>query len=210
MYDFVSVRLLLGRAYAVADEDDVTVDGDVILGPLGPGDEVVAVAGRRGVAALAQREGGLRRHPHERHRLEVGAARTSGLEPEGLERRRNVLGREPSAACRRGATLEQVVRQVLDVRVDRPRVDGRQGRLARGAALRGRMPGEREGEGEAEGERTTTERDHEKPPGRWSNGVEEKPLLRSRQRGGFLGCSWAPGGGPSAKLPQPDRPAGGG
>src|SRR5439155_27236995 len=108
-----------------------------------------------------------------------------------------------------GATLEQVVRQVLDVRVDRPRVDGRQGRLGRGAALPGRMPGEREGEGEAEGERTTTERDHKKPPGRWKNGVNEIRLLGSEQGVIIRACSRHWGGAPSASFPNRSGSRGG-
>src|SRR2546422_8557664 len=47
-YAFVIVPLPFGGARTVADEDEVTVDGDVLLGPLGPGDEVVAVAGACG------------------------------------------------------------------------------------------------------------------------------------------------------------------
>ncbi len=78
----VVVPLPFRGANAVADEHDVTVGGDVGLRSLAPRDERVPISKTLcGPARLPPRERGLRRHPDERDRLEVGPTCPGGLEP---------------------------------------------------------------------------------------------------------------------------------
>ena len=127
----VVVPLPLGRANAVADEDDFTCRRDVGLGAFRPGNELIAIG-----ETVTEHERRLRRHAHERDRLEVRSIRARGLESQCLELRGDVFRRQAATARRRGTTLEQVARQETQMRIHGGRVDGDGGRSLRHAGGR--------------------------------------------------------------------------
>ena len=152
----VVVPLPLRGLDSITHEHHVAVRHDVALGALRPGDEVVEVFERVRRAAPAPHEGRMRRHPDERHRLEVRSVRGPGLEPQGLELRRDVLDGQASAPSGGRPSLELVVGEILEVCVHRRRArsnhDGGGGGGGGGTRERrrgGARPGRRDDESDA-------------------------------------------------------------
>ena len=133
----VVVPLPLGRANAVANEDDVAGCRDVRFGSFRPRDECVAIWETiRRAPRFAPGKGGLGCHSHQRDRLEVRSIRAGGLESQSLELGGDVFRRQAATARRRGTTLEQVARQETQMRIHGGRVDGDGGRSLRHAGGR--------------------------------------------------------------------------
>src|SRR5438034_1085174 len=121
----VVVPLPLACLDAVADEHDLAIRDDVTLRPLSPRDEIIEISEGPGRATLAPHQRRVRGHADECYGLEVGAVATRGLQAERLELDRDVLRGQSAAARRRGAALEQVIGEVLEMRAHRRRAHGR-------------------------------------------------------------------------------------
>ena len=130
----VIVPLPFGRADSVSDEHHFAISRNVRLGPLRPGDELIAVSEGVGRSPwLAPGERGLGSHPHQCDGLEVRAVGAGGFESERLEPGGDVRRGELAPARRRRATLEQIAREKPQVciycrGIDRDRLLRRSGR----------------------------------------------------------------------------------
>ena len=194
----VVIPAVFRRDDAVADEDDVGVR-DLRFGAIVARvrDVVVGELERDRLAPRRERRGRMRRVADQIDVLDVGAVGIAGLEAERLELALHVGDGLVLAGRARAASLERVVRKVLDVLEQASRRNGLRGgrRLGRGpggVARAGRSFGAGDDRGEA---RTETEIRRTGGPGK------ERSLVRMS---GMVAAA-ARFGGLSGKGPPVDR-----